>query len=88
MNDDGYGYENEYHVNPKERDRVYRLLLEEIRTNQSSRKHWEEMINMPDEVKEREIFGFDCQISALGRFGEKIFGMKRKDLYKEAEKLP
>lgn len=70
----------------EERNRTWRLLIDEIRFQQKSRQLWEEHPTASENIKKDQLFGFDCQISALAVFGSKVFGIKKEEIIKEAEK--
>ncbi len=57
----------------EERDRIWRLLVQEIQMQQASIKLWEET-EVGERVKQTQIYGFECQLMALITFGTKVFG--------------
>lgn len=62
----------------EERHRIHRILVDEIVGNIQS-KAVMLTIDLPQEQKEKQSFGFDCQISALVGFATLAFGYKHKD---------
>ena len=70
----------------KETDRIWILLVEEIQTQIAMISHWKVLVGVSDEVRERQLYGFECQLSALVVFGTKLFGYPYDDLKKFAER--
>lgn len=68
-----------------ERNRIFRLLIDEIKFQIRSKELWANHPTCSKEVIEKQVYGFDCQISALCCFGTGVFGYKKEDLLKEAQ---
>lgn len=68
----------------EERDRVWRVLIWEINFQMASRKLWEDHPTISDEQRKEQLFGFDCQISALAVLGSKLFGYKKEHIIQAA----
>lgn len=68
-----------------DKGRVWKILVEEIQTRKKMIKVWEKPLkgtveNVPQEIREKQVFGFKCELSALVGLGVKLFGMKHEEL--------
>lgn len=63
-------------------DRIFRILNEEIEINRQGIKYWSNpeqppisSSQIPKEVAEKNVFGFECQLQTCLSLREKMFGI-------------
>lgn len=69
-----------------ERNRIFKILVEQICVQIEGIENWKKLENCPTEIKEKQIYGFECQLLALTAFGSRVFGYRVEDLIEYARK--
>ena len=63
-----------------ETNKSWKILIDEIRSQMEHKGLWEIEIGVESRMREIQLFGYDCRISALAELGSKLFGVNKSKI--------